>query len=219
MNYAYVIPQWFFGFDIGMEILFAIITCLVAVFAFKINKVTKERKIWLLGVAFLLMGLSYIFLGVINYWFAQIASEQFREVSIGEIQTVGIVGVYLYMILFTSGLVTLGYLTAGMKKGKTYYLLFGLSLLVIASSFYKLITFRILAVFLLSFIAYQYFDDYLKNKNKKEFWILLSFTILFLSSVCFIFSPVYYPAYIVGHLFELLAYIIMLVVLIKTVKK
>lgn len=219
MNYAYVIPHWFFGFDIGLEILFAIITCLVAAFAFKINRVTGERKVKLLSIAFLLIGLSYIFLGGINYWFAHVASDQFREVSISELQTVGIVGAYLYMLLFTSGLVTLTYLTAGMKKGKTYYLLFGLSLLVIASSFYKLITFRILSVFLLSFIVYQYLEDYLKNRNKKEFWILVSFVLLFLSSIDFIFSQIYYQAYIIGHLFELLAYAIILIVLIKSVKK
>src|SRR3989344_2734487 len=203
MNYSYLIPNWFFGFDIAMEILFAVITFITAVMAFKINSVTKERKIKLFGIAFLLISLSYIVLGGLNFWFVNLVSSGFRQVTIDNVQLIGVVSLYLYMVLFASGLITLAYINCDVKKGKIYYLLFGLGLLVIAASLHKLITFRILSVFLLSFISYHYFEEYLKNKNKKAFWSLIAFSLLFLSCVDFIFSPFYYQAYVIGHLLEL----------------
>src|SRR3989344_190786 len=111
MNYSYLIPNWFFGFDIAMEILFAVITFITAVMAFKINSVTKERKIKLFGIAFLLISLSYIVLGGLNFWFVNLASEGFRMVDINEVQLIGVISLYLFMILFVGGLVTIAYIT------------------------------------------------------------------------------------------------------------
>jgi len=219
MRYSYLIPEWFFGFDIGMEILFAIIAFSVALIAFKINDVTKERKIKLFGIAFLLISLSYVVLGALNFWFVNLASEGFRMVDINEVQLIGVISLYLFMILFVGGLVTIAYITCDACKGKTYYLIFGLSLMVIAASLYKLVTFRILSTFLFSFIAYHYFEEFLKNKNRNAFWTLIAFALLFMGSVNFILSPVYYWFYIIGHLFELSAYLIILAILIRSVKK
>jgi hypothetical protein len=218
MSFNYLIPNWFFGFDIAMEVIFGIITISISILAFKINQYTKERKIKLFGLAFLLIGLSYLTLGCMNSWFVHEASEGFREVSIENIQILEVLSLYIYMILFISGLVTLAYVTADMKKGITYYLLFGLSVLVIVLSCYKLVSFRILSVFLISFIAFRYLEDYLSKKNKKELWTLIAFILLFFSSLDFILSQAYYQAYIIGHIFELFAYLVLLSILIKSIK-
>jgi len=45
MNEMYLVPNWFFGLDIGMELLFAVITILIAVIAFKIYSMTQDRKV------------------------------------------------------------------------------------------------------------------------------------------------------------------------------
>lgn len=219
MHYSYLIPDWFFGFDLGMEVLFALVAFSVAIVAFKINSVTKEKKIRLFGVAFLLIGISYVILAALNFWFVTIATEGFKIVNISDVQVIGVISLYAFMILFVSGLVTLVYITCDSNKGKTYYVIFGLSLMVIAASLYKLVTFRILAAFLFSFIAFHYFEEFLKNKNKRAFWTLMAFVFLFMGSVNFILSPIFYWSYIIGHLFELSAYMIILTILIKSVKK
>jgi len=216
---TYLIPNWFFGFDIAMELLFAIITFLVSVFAFKINSVTKERKIKLFGIGFLLISLSYFVWAGLNYWFVGLAQDGFREISINQAAIIGLISLYAYITLFTIGLVTLVYVSCNNPGGRTYYIMVGLSLLVIASSLYKLISFRILSIFLISFILYRYFEDYLKNKNKKTLLISLAFALLVLSNIDFLFLSVYYEAYVIGHILELAAYLLILVNLIKSVKR
>lgn len=219
MDYTYIIPNWFFGFDIGMELLFSLITFLVAIVAFRIGQVTNERKIKLFGSAFLLIALSYLIWAGINYWFVNLSAGGYREVSIQSVAIIGVLSLYAYMILFASGLVTLSYLVCDSKKGKVYYLIFGLSLLVIFVSISKLVSFRILSLFLISVITYHYFEDYIEFKNKKSYLILLAFCLLFISSLVFIFSSVYYQAYVVGHVLELVAYVLILINLKKSVKR
>ncbi len=219
MDYTYIIPNWFFGFDIAMELLFSLITFLVVIFAYRIGYFTKERKIKLFGTSFLLIGLSYIVWAGINFWFVNLGPEGVRELSIQSITLIGVLSLYAYMILFTAGLVSLAYLVCDTKKGIVYYLVFGLSLLVIFSSYYKLISFRILSIFLISVITYHYFEEYLRNKNKKSFLVLIAFLFLFSSSVVFVFSAIYYQAYVAGHILELVAYLLILINLIRSVKR
>lgn len=219
MDYTYIIPNWFFGFDIAMEILFAIITFLVAIFAFRVGRLTKERKIKLFGMSFLLIGLSYLLWAGINFWFANLGPDGLQDLTIQGVTLIGTLSLYAYTILFTSGLATLAYLTCDVKKGKVYYLVFGLSLLVLFSSFNKLAMFSVLSIFLISVITYHYFEEYLKNKNKKSLLVLVAFLFLFVGNIAFIYSSVYYQAYVAGHVLELVAYVLILINLIKTVKR
>ena len=219
MLYSYFIPNWFFGFDIAMELLFSFITFLVAIFAFRVSSITKDRKTKLFGISFLLISLSYVIWAGLNFWSVKLVNTGFREISINSVAFVGVSSLYAYMVLFVAGLVTLAYIICSEGKGKTYYLLLGLSLLVVASSLYKLVSFRILSIFLISFILYHYFDEYLKNKNKKTLYVFLAFILLFLSSIDFLLLPLYYQTYVLGHILELAAYLLILVTLIKSVKR
>ena len=219
MYESYLIPSWFFGFDIAMELLFAFVTFFVAIFAFKISSVTKERKIRLFGIGFLLISLSYFVWAGLNYWFVGLAQNGFREISLNQVAFIGIVSLYVYIGLFTMGAITLAYINCDNSRGRAYYLMIGLSLLVIASSLYKLISFRILCIFIISFILYRYFEEYLKNKNKKTFLVAVAFAFLLLSNIDFLFLSVYYEAYVLGHILELAAYLLILVNLIKSVKR
>ena len=219
MDYTYIIPNWFFGFDIGMEILFAVITFLVAIFAFRIGYLTKERKIKLFGISFLLIGFSYLIWAGINFWFVNLGPDGLADLTVRGVAMIGSLSLAAYTILFTAGLVTLAYLTCDVKKGKVYYLILGLSLLVLFSCFNTLDMFGVLSIFLLSVITYHYFEEYLKFQNRKSLLVLVAFLFLFVGNVAFIYSSVYYQAYVAGHILELIAYLLILVNLIKTVKK
>lgn len=220
MYYSYLIPSWFFGFDIGMEVLFFLITLLVALFAFKISKITKERNIKFFGIAFLLISISYVVSAANNFWFVVQISNSFRELDLQHIAFLGILINYVYIVLFIAGLVTLAFITCNSAKwSKTYYLLLGLSLLVIASSMSPITSFRIVSLFLIFFIGYYYLEEYFENGNKHTLGTFFAFLLLFLAELDFVFVPVYYQAYIVGYLLELAAYLTLLGVLIKSVKK
>ncbi len=219
MIYSYLIPDWFFKFGVGMEILFGIVTISIALIAFSCYKTIKEKSLMRFGTGFLLIALSYLTWAIINIILVKETGTGYRILISEGVPIIYIASIYLHMILFTSGLITLAYTTFKVDKGEIYYLLLGLGLLVVVSSFNKLVTFRILSVFLLIFITYNYLIDWIKNKNKKTLIIFTSFALLLLSNIDLVFSQQFYLSYVISHILELCAYATMLIGLVKTLKR
>ena len=219
MNYVYLIPNWFFGFDSAMEILFGIITLAVSFVAWKIYRITQEKTVRHFSVGFFLIACSYILWAGINMFVVSKASEGVHLLAWDNLAVMSLLGVYAHMLLLISGLVTLAYTTFKIRNGGVYYIMLGLSLLVIVVSLNKIITFRILSVFLLSFITYYYFIEYLFRQNKKTQRIFIAFFLLLLSNLDFVFSSHSYQAYVLGHFIQLGAYILILMSLINSTKR
>ena len=219
MTYYYFVPKWFFGFDITLEILFAMIALTVCLYSFKIYKLSEQREARIFGYSFLLISLSYIIWALLNFLILSRTNADITRVTIEGLANLGLIGLYSYIILFVAGLITLAYTKFKIKSGKVYYIILGLSLLVLAVSVNKIITFRIVSVFLLTFILYSYIEEYSRNKNKRTLMVIFAFLFLLLSNLDFIFSLTYYQSYIVGHILELVAYILILSSLISSVKK
>ncbi|MEK6910435.1 MAG: hypothetical protein AABW82_01550 [Nanoarchaeota archaeon] len=219
MTYSYLIPDWFFKFGIGMEILFGIITISIAIIAFSCYKTCREDSLKRFGLGFLLISLSYLTWAIINIILLKDTGTGYMILTTEGLPLIYISSIYLHMALFISGLITLAYTTFKIEKGELYYLLLGLGLLVLASSFNKLLTFRILSVFLLTFISYNYILEWIKNKNKKTLIIFSSFLLLLLSNLDLVFSDQFYSSYVISHILELCAYSIMLFGLVRTLKK
>ncbi len=219
MAYLYLIPNWFFGFGVAMEILFGVVAAAVAGVSFYLYHISREKALRHLGVAFLLIALSYGIWASMNIFVASTTHQEIREVSLENLALLGTLGFYAHMILFVSGLVTLTYITFKLKKGGVYYVMLGLSLLVLAASVNKLITFRILSIFLLSFIIYHYFFEWKASRNQRTLQICISLFLLLCSNIDFLFVAYYYPAFIIGHFVELGAYLLMLLSLMQTIKR
>ncbi len=221
MVYYYVIPKWFFSLDIGLKILFASITFLVSFFSYKVYKISEHREAKLFSLSFLLISLSYFSWSLLNFLIlpSYKTAEEITRLIIERNTYLLLLGVFTHMALFLSGLITIVYTQFKIKNGKVYYMMLGLALLVLASSFNKVMTFHILSAFLLTFIIYNYIEEYSKRNNKKTLFVLIAFIFLFLSSIDFIFSLSYYQAYVIGHLFELIAYILILLSLISSIRK
>ncbi|MEK6854793.1 MAG: hypothetical protein AABX73_01080 [Nanoarchaeota archaeon] len=219
MSYYYLVPPSFFAISIVIEVFFALIALSVAFVSLKIYKLSKQRETRLFGISFLLISVSYIVWAIMHFFVLFRAEEIFARLSIENISLLGKIAITIHALIFVSGLITLAYTTLKIKNSKVYYMMLGLSLIVIAASLNKLITFRILSVFILSFITYNYFGEYLRNKNKKTLIIFISFFLLLISNTDFIFSLKYYQAYIVGHIIEFIAYLFILASLIHTIRR
>ena len=59
-------PEWFTGPDVLFEFTFAVVALLVAVYAFRVFRLTKSRNALSLGAGFLLMSVSYLSLSLMN---------------------------------------------------------------------------------------------------------------------------------------------------------
>jgi hypothetical protein len=213
MSYYYTAPAWFLGSDVGMEVLYACIAALITFTAYKVYKLSQEHTIKHFAIGFGLISASYIsWAGVNAFIFTELASEV-RNLCIWCLKDISYWGVYVHTGLFIAGLVSLVYATTNIKKLGIYYLLLGLSLTIITISIQKFATAHVVALFFLTYILHHYWSCYTESKNSCTKKLLLGFSLLVLSSVTFLFAGQYIEAYVLGHLFELAAYITFLVAL------
>ncbi len=217
MGDVYLIPAWFLGFDSVMEVLFSLITLIIAFVAFKVYRLSCERTVRHLSIGFALIGISYLIWACIHLSLVTALSADISVIYLENLPVHWVIGVYAYLILFLSGLVTLAYATTRAKHGGIYYLLLGLTILIIFSSIQKILTFRIVSMFLLSYIAYHYYWEYLAHRNIKTLLTCSAFALLFISSIDLIFAQHYSAAYVVGHFLEFAAYGLLLGSLVHTI--
>lgn len=215
MAIYYIVPKWFFGVDIALEMLFLIATLAVGIASYKIYRISREKSMHSFSISFFFIAASYLAWMIINI-IALSSFQKFPHIfTLQEIFLIGAIGLYAHILLFSVGLITLTYATLPKKDSRVYYLLLGLGLSAIVASTNKIITFRVISVFLLSSIVYHFFMQWREHRSKNLFYSFAAFTILLASNLEFAFSTNYYLAYVVGHILELAAYIIILRNLIK----
>ncbi len=235
MSYFYIVPEGFLKFSIAMQILFALVSFLVAYFSFKIYNLSRQREIKLFGISFLLISCSYILWAIIHLSIVSDSLIKLVKLTTPNLARLGLIAVSLHVTLFIIGLLTLAYINLKIKRGKVFYLITGLSMitliapLIIVKTIYEPVEFqslmtiligsRILSIFLLTFIIFNYFEEYIKNKNKKTLMVWIAFSLLLLSNTDFILSLAYYQAYIMGNILEFMAYVFILISLILTIRK
>ena len=219
MALTYLVPEWFFRVDSVMEIIFALSTLIIALTAFKIYFLTREKNIKGFAIGFLLLTFSYALWSLMNaITIPQIKdaiTDTVSEVNTQSLNILSAIGTNAYMMLFMAGLVMLAYNTFNTKNSGIYYLILCPTLIVIVISLEKVITMRILAVFFLSFIAYYYLTVYHIKQNRKSLGAFLAFTLLLIANLLYLFAPINAVSYVVSHGIELLAYILLLSVLLR----
>ncbi len=218
MVYLYLIPKWFVWIGISMEFLFALVTLIVALFAFKIYKLSAQRELKLFGISFLFIALAYVSLALFNLSILSQLRERINYVALEKIAYLGLLGVFSHMLFFIIGLVTLAYMTFKIKKLRIFILLLALSLAAVFLSGYKLMALYIVLSILLCFVVFYYLREYHNNQNTRTGLVSVAFIFLLLSILSLVFSGQGYVYYVVGHILELFSYLIILFNLIFVVK-
>ena len=109
MSGLYIIPRWFFGFDVVLELLFGVATLAVALYAFRIYSISRERQCQTLGVGFLSISLAYFVWAGVSLLL--IIENSTGSVSLEQLTRTGLVGVFSYVFLSLIGLSVLVYMT------------------------------------------------------------------------------------------------------------
>ena len=218
MVYAYLIPDWFFPVDFTFSVLNALITLAVAVTALKVYNLTNELSIKRFGLGFGMISLAYIIWAADLFLLLNNIQGGMRILILDNTSTFSFFSYYMYILFFVSGIVTLAYSTFRINKDGIYYLLLGLSLLVVASSFYKFITLGILTFFILSYISYHYFATWSENRKNNTFYLFIAFALLSLSGVHYIWGMQSFYGFVICHTAEFIAYILMFKALISSFK-
>jgi uncharacterized protein involved in response to NO len=212
MSNIFIIPEWFLGYDMALEVIFAAVTLLVSYYAWKIHKTTEERNIRLFSMAFLFISLSYFVQCVLNLIILrQLEDEITGFIGLQSIYHLNLFGIYFHSILFLIGLLLLTYIALKIYSLQTFVLLFLLVFSSLYFSPYKTFMLYLLSTVLLGFIVYYYIANYWKNRKATTLMVLIAMILLFVGYLHFMFAmdnPMYY---VVGHALELCAYVLVLI--------
>jgi hypothetical protein len=219
MGILYKIPSWFLGYSVLFQLVFAIVSVLVAVYAYKIYKVSEEKNIKFFGYAFLLISLSYILWPVINTLAAFPISRNIVAVFLENNELSDAVAIYSHIVLFLAGLVTLVYSTLEKKNFRIYILLSVLLISIVLIALGKANLIYLLFSILIFLTLFHYVRIYIKEKNSKVLLIMIAFAFLFLGTVSLIFSNILDLFYVSGHFFILTAYVLILTRLVINYRK
>lgn len=216
----YLIPQWFFGYNVLLELVFAVVTLLVGIYAFRVYKMSGQGQSRLFAISFIFISISYFIQSLFNFL---IVSELNREVcnaiKLSNINTLNALGVYSHIFFFISGLLILTYMTLKTKSIKVFSIIFILSYAMLWLSIDTMYAFYFLSSVLLAYITIYYISSYIKRRRIGNLMVLIAFAFLFFGSVHFILSINHSLFYALGHILGLVAYILILANLVMIIRK
>jgi len=219
MVHLNLIPSWFLGYNIFFEFLFAIITLVVGIYAFKLYSISEQKQSKLFGIAFLFISTHYFIQSFLNASILFKLGENICTImKIQGIELLNIYGIYSHMFFFMLGLITLTYMTLKIQDKKIYSLLLIIPFLSILFSTNKIYLFYLFSSIYLIYISAYYFKNYLENKKIKTLLVLVAFLFLLFGNIHFIFSINHGAYYIIGHFLEFVAYSLILINLLLILK-
>ena len=211
MFFAYSSPPWFFGYDAILEFVFAVVSLVIALFAFKIYKVSDQKQVKLFGIAFLFVSLSYFTQSLFNYLIISRTNATIcRALNWWSVALFDTLGLYVHMGLMIIGLIILVYMSFKTEKQRILWLLLATSLLILLLSANRVYIFFLLSSVYLLFITWHFVENYLSNRKTRTLLVAVAFLFLLFGNIHFIFSVDHQLFYVIGHFLELCAYLLIL---------
>ncbi len=219
MAQLYLIPQWFFGVDIALEIIFGLITLSVALYSLHIYRLSYQRECKLLALGFASISLAYFVWSFINLFIVSNLADGTRALTLGSLSFLGSLGVYGHILLLTLGFATLAYMTLDVRGYRSYALFVTLPLLVIIFSAYKALAFYFILSFLVFYLVIHYVLEYSRKRRQTTLLLLVAFILILIGNVSFTFAAIRQVHYVIGHALELAGYLLVLASFIITLSK
>jgi len=223
MTHVFLVPNWFFYYGIACELIFALVTLIGGIFSFKLYKLCNYYSIKVFSISFLFFSLSYIVQTLINLEIlSNISEASFSLTQWNNITSLSIISFYIYISLFILGLVTLTYMTLKERNIKHYALLLVLAFAGVLLSLNKIFAFRLISAILFFFILLHFFKNYAVRKSVNSLLVMVAFFLLMMASSVYIFALQYSTAYVIGHILEFSAYLLIainFIMLVKNAKK
>lgn len=235
MNVQVNSPSWFFGVDASFEIIAAIIAFLVAFVAWKVYRITDERKQRTFSLSFLFLSIAMIIRACTDIivenlikWSPKLVQTLPTAPVEGMSRTafIFITGYITHILLTISALLLLATVCYKIKDRAFIIMLFLLTLPAILISGSYFLSFYGLTFVLLLFITYSYYRNCIKLKRKKLCLLVTSgFGLITLAQPQFVLTAarilpesVRELMYVGGHATQIIGYLILLIALIKTRK-
>jgi len=206
-----MVPKWFVGYTLGLELIFAIVTLCVSLLAFKVYKITKEREPKLFSIGFLSIFFSYIIWFALNLVALFELNESTEALNIGTAISLINLGAYAHLFFFMAGIITLTYTTLEIKSRRALAMISSIIFIVIILSESKTVLFYSISAVLILFLAVNYLIKYKVNNNPRLITMLTAFFFLFISMFELALSVNNRTHFVIGHVFMFVAYFLILI--------
>jgi len=218
MAHLHSIPIWFLGFNIAFETIFMLAAALVALYSYKIYKLSLQRETKLFAISFAFLSASYFISSIISLFFVSIFEGNTFAITLNRIYDLRNFSVALYISFFILGYVTLLYTTLKIKRLRIYAILIILTFAAINFSFNKsFMIFFISSLFLL-FINYHYYMEFMKRRNTNVLLVFWGMFFLLLSNLLFLLKTTIISTYVFSHISNLLGYVFIMSSLVRVMQ-
>ena len=211
-------PHWFYGKDIGIDIVSVLTLLVITIFSYQLYKMSKEQKYGLYTLGFFTLALSFIFkiftnfelyynttqaqnVGLINftYHIATITNISFFTGFIGY-RALTFIGLFLLYLVYYKE-----------RTDRVTIVLYTYFLLVATyfTQFSYYVFFMTNALFL-ALITRKLWKNYNENMRTSARNMAISFTILTASQIIFMFTGMYETLYVLGELVQLIGSLLLL---------
>jgi len=223
-------PPWFYGKDIAIDIISAIVVLLIAVYSFRNFLLDKKNKRhFLLSAAFFMLGASFVvkILTSILTHSEGLVSKQFWMSFFGTqiIQSytlLSAIGFLLFALLTLFGFYALYALSSKDHLSMNYVII---AYFIVISTYFTRFTHFVLyitAFIFLFALSRRYFISYRENRYKNTLYLCISFSIITLSQLVFIFTSSNPTLYVLAEIIQLIGYLFLLytfVMVLRNAKK
>jgi len=216
------IPDWFLGKDVFIESFSFIVLFIFSFLAIKNYKVSKNRKLFYLGIGFGLIALAQLaaVMTKLVLYYDIGPSQQIGQMIVAS-QILSSVDVFYFTGFFFQRFLTLTgfymiYRLPRAKKSAFDYILILYFILISAfltnnvANVFHLTTFLLLLM-----IVGNYYKIYQKNRFLNTQILMIAFGILAVSQLLFIFSGIVRELHVAGNVVELISYTILLGLIIR----
>jgi hypothetical protein len=214
-------PEWFYGIDSIFEGISTIVCMLIFYFSLKAYKLTSEKKYLYFSMAFLSVAVSFIIKIVtdLSIYFQLVQRNPFLLARLREINITYTWGYFSYHFFALLGIAALLMLTLKLKSKSAMSLFIFFIFLATVLSSYNLLFFYLTSAVILAYVFAHFYDNCHKKKCTTSHMVALSFLIILLSQLIFIFLTMNKALYVLGELVQLIGYVVLLFTYIMVLKK
>ena len=227
-------PVWFNGWDIIIESVSIIVALLIALYSWRIYKLHKENRYAYFSFAFVLIAMGLlvkVLTGGILYFtpVRDVAAEVLRPIAGPGLkfsdllyrsgflfQMAPMLGAWL--LIFFLSQKPRARLTKFYEVSQIALFIYFILLISFVANF-RYSVFYLTSSVILGLVVLNYYKNYLNNRNYNAYRVMISFLLILIGNLFFVFVFLSSQLYVIGELFLLAGFLMLLQVYRKTTKR
>ena len=228
-------PTWFHGWDLVFQAISIVVALLIAAYSWRIYRIHHERKYGYFSFAFLMVAFGLLMQiltsGVVYFTpIRDVAADVLRPVAGDSLEYSSLLyrlGFFLQMAPLLGGWLLIFLVSQKSRARLTkFYEVAQIALfiyLIILISFvanFKYFVFYLTSAVILGLVVLNYYKNYLNTgKNKNAFWVMISFLLILIGNLFFVFVFLVKSFYVLGQLSMLAGFLLLLYIYMKVVRR